>query len=230
MNPVLHFGVGGMVIALAIVASACDGNGGKATSTPASAPAVSTLTPSVATATPLPATPSMVPAAATATLLPGVTDPCTTRLSLEGLALNPGVSFALPPQTKWQLCLGGAAAGSREKYLFRTTDAGSNWTLVSRTTLGNPTPEPGVGDLPNGNGVVQILFLDASKGWMGLNSPGNNLFRSQDGGVTWTAVTVVPPGVPVTSITFTDPLNGTVVTPEANWVTADGGVTWTEVQ
>ena len=101
------------------------------------------------------------------------------------------------------------------------------WTLISRTTLGNPTPEAGVGELPNGNAVVQILFLDAMHGWMGLNSPGVNLYRSQDGGVTWTEVAVIPPSVPVTSISFSDAMHGTVVTPEGTWTTSDGGVTWT---
>jgi photosystem II stability/assembly factor-like uncharacterized protein len=154
-------------------------------------------------------------------------DPCTLRMSLEGRPLSPGPSFALDAETKWQLCIGGAAAGSSEKYLFHTTDGGAMWMLISRTTLGNPTPEAGVGDLPNGNAVVQILFLDATHGWMGLSSPGVNLFRSQDGGVTWTAVPVIPPGVPVTSIGFTDAMHATVVTPEGTWATSDGGITWT---
>lgn len=231
MIRVLNLGAVGFAVALAFGASGCSSNGDE--STPTTSPAVTTPTASLATGMPAPslvtATPSAAPATATATPSPGVIDPCTTRLSLEGQALDPGASFALTPQTKWQLCLGGAAAGSSEKYLFRTTDGGSSWTLVSRTTLGNPPPEQGVGDLPNGNAVVQILFLDASKGWMGLNSPGDNLFRSQDGGVSWSAVTPVPPGVPVTSIAFTDALHGTVVTSESSWVTEDGGVTWIEM-
>ena len=154
-------------------------------------------------------------------------EPCTLRTSLEGQPLAPGPSFALDANTQWQLCLGGAAAGSGEKYLFHTTNGGAAWTLISRTTLGSPPPEAGVGDLPNGNAVVQILFLDATHGWMGLNSPGVNLFRSQDGGVTWAEVAVIPPAVPVTSIDFTDATHGTVVTPEGAWTTSDGGVTWT---
>jgi photosystem II stability/assembly factor-like uncharacterized protein len=159
---------------------------------------------------------------------PSAVDPCTLRTSLEGRPLAPGPSFALDAETEWRLCIGGAAAGSSEKYLFRTNDGGATWTLISRTTLGNPTPEAGVGDLPNGNAVVQILFLDATHGWMGLSSPGVNLFRSEDGGVTWAAVPAIPPGVPVTSIAFTDPMHGTVVTPEGTWTTSDGGVTWTQ--
>ncbi len=164
--------------------------------------------------------------AATATVASAV-DPCTLLNSLEGRPLTPGPSFALDAKTEWQLCIGGAAAGSSEKYLFHTTDGGVTWKLISRTTLGNPTPEAGVGDLPNGNAVVQILFLDTLHGWMGLSSPGVNLFRSQDSGVTWAEVPVIPPGVPVTSIEFSDAMHGTVVTPEGTWTTSDGGVTWT---
>ena len=129
--------------------------------------------------------------------------------------------------TKWQLCLGGAAAGSSEKYLFRTTDGGATWKLISQTTLGNPTPQAGVGELPNGNGVVQILFLDDTNGWMGLTSPGANLYRSQDGGVTWTespSSRRLSPSPPSPSPTR---MHGTVVTPEGDWTTTDGGVTWT---
>ena len=206
---------------VAVTLAAC--SGGSKTATPTSA--VGTATVGAATSTSSPAATGTV--AAVPTPSESAVDPCTLRTSLEGRPLSSGPSFALNANTKWQLCLGGVAAGSGEKYLFHTTNGGAAWTLISRTTLGNPTPEAGVGDLPNGNGVVQILFLDATHGWMGLNSPGVNLFRSQDGGVTWAEVPVMPPAVPVTSINFTDAMHGTVVTPEGTWTTSDGGVTWT---
>jgi hypothetical protein len=231
------------IIGIAATLAACGGGGSTAktpTATPSSpTPAASTATPTATavapTATPLSPTPATPTATAVAPAVtpspvaapPPSLDPCTLRVSLEGGPLSAGPSFALDANTMWQLCLGGVAAGSGEKYLFRTTDGGESWTLISRTTLGNPTPEAGVGDLPNGNGVTQILFLDATDGWMGLNSPGVNLFRSQDGGVTWTPVPVVPSAVPVTSISFTDAMHGTVVTPEGTWTTSDGGETWT---
>jgi photosystem II stability/assembly factor-like uncharacterized protein len=211
-----------------LLLAACNGGGETTTPTatpPSPTPALETPTVGAATSTPSP------PATGTAVAAPTpsvwAVDPCTLRTSLEGRPLAQGPSFALDANTEWQLCLGGAAAGSSEKYLFHTTNGGATWTLISRTTLGNPPPEAGVGDLPNGNAVVQILFLDATHGWMGLNSPGVNLFRSQDGGVTWAEVDVIPPGVPVTSISFSDAMNGTVVTPEGTWTTSDGGVTWT---
>ncbi len=197
--------------------SACGGS-----STPTATP-TTTARPS----TSLPASTSTAGPTSTSSPPSTVVDPCSLITSLEGVPLRPGASFALNAATQWQLCGGGGAAGSSEKYLFHTTDGGATWKLISQTTLGNPTPQPGVGELPNGNGVSKILFLNDTNGWMGLNSPGVNLFRSQDGGVTWNQVSVIPPGVPVTSITFTDPSHGTVVTPEGDWTTSDGGVTWT---
>jgi hypothetical protein len=158
-----------------------------------------------------------------------VSDPCTLRTSLEGQALVAGTSFSLDANTRWQFCNGGAAAGSNEKFLFYTANAGALWTLISRTTLGNPPAEAGVGELPNGNGVSALFFQDANKGWLGLSSPGHNLLRSTDGGHNWTEVVVtgLSPGDPVQSITFTDALNGTFTTPDATFTTTDGGTTWT---
>jgi len=247
-----------ILVTASLLLAACNGGGETATPTaalPSPTPALETATVGAATSTPSPPATATVVAsptpalgtptvgAATSTPSPSATatvvaaptpftwavDPCTLRTSLEGRPLAEGPSFALDASTEWQLCLGGAAAGSSEKYLFHTTDGGEAWTLISRTTLGNPPPEAGVGDLPNGNAVVQILFLDAAHGWMGLNSSGVNLFRSQDGGVTWAEVAVIPQGVPVTSISFSDAMNGTVVTPEGTWTTSDGGVTWTHL-
>jgi len=217
-----------VAIGVAVAVAACGGESKTATPTaavpsPTSAPATATV--GAATATASPAATATVGAAPTP--FASAVDPCTLRTSLEGRPLTPGPSFALDANTEWQLCLGGVAAGSGEKFLFHTGDGGVLWTLISRTTLGNPTPEASVGDLPHGNGVVQIVFLDTTHGWMGLNSPGVNLFRSQDGGVTWAEVAVIPPAVPVTSINFSDAMHGTVVTPEGTWTTSDGGVTWT---
>jgi hypothetical protein len=215
-------------IGVAVAVAGCGGGSETAAPTAAVPPRPSALArATVAASTSTSSATATATAAAGATPSPSAVDPCALRTSLEGRLLASGPSFALDAETKWQLCIGGAAAGSSEKYLFRTTDGGATWTLISRTTLGNPTTEAGVGDLPNGNAVVQILFLDAMQGWMGLSSPGVNLFRSQDGGVTWTAVPVFPPGVPVTSIGFTDAMHGTVVTPEGTWTTSDGGATWT---
>jgi photosystem II stability/assembly factor-like uncharacterized protein len=167
-------------------------------------------------------------AAASPTAAPtpaAVVDPCTLRLSIDGQALAPGPSFALAA-VRWQICVGGAAAGSSEKLLFRSDDAGATWTLLATTSLGNPTPEAGVGMIPNGNAAEALFFVDEQDGWLGLSSPGNNLFRTDDGGVTWTEVTALDPGLPVLAISFADPLNGSLTTPDGDWSTMDGGETW----
>jgi len=165
---------------------------------------------------------------AEATAPPGTeVDPCTLRMSMEGQPLSQGPSFELDDDVAWQMCIGGAAAGSSEKYLFGTDDGGATWTLLSMTTLGEPTPEPGVGALPNGNAAEALFFVDGESGWLGLSSPGQNLFRSDDGGVSWEPVDGPPAGVPVTAIDFTDAQNGTLTTPDGEWTTSDGGETWT---
>jgi hypothetical protein len=160
-----------------------------------------------------------------------VVDACSLRTSLEGQPLTTGTSFALNVLRKWQFCNGGAAAGSNEKFLFLTEDGGASWSLISRTTLGSPAPESGVGELPNGNGVSALYFQDENIGWLGLSSPGHNLLRSDDGGHNWQEVVVadLDPGVPVTSIGFTTPLDGAFTTPDGTFTTDDGGATWTLV-
>jgi photosystem II stability/assembly factor-like uncharacterized protein len=158
-------------------------------------------------------------------------DPCTLRTSIEGNALTAGKSFALTPFRKWQFCYGGAAAGSNEKFLFLTTDGGASWSLISRTTLGAPPAEAGVGELPNGNGASALFFQDEDTGWLGLSSSGHNLLKSTDGGHDWKEVVVedLAQGVPVTSIGFSSEDDGTFTTPDDIFVTDDGGATWTIV-
>ena len=214
-----------VIIAVAAILAACGGGTSKATPTPhPPTPTPKPVATSTAGAVPLP--PTNTPEVAASTPSP-VVDPCALLTPIGGGPMERGPSFALNVNVKWQLCIGGVSGS--EKYLFRTNDAEASWKLISQTTLGNPTPQAGVGQLPSANYVKQILFLDETHGWMGMNSGAvvPNLWRSQDGGVTWASVSAIPPGVPVTSITFTDSQHGTVVTPEGNWTTSDGGVTWT---
>ena len=217
----IHFA--SVMIAIAAILAACGGGTSKATPTPH--PPTPTPKPvATSTAEAVPLSPTNTPEVAASTPSP-VVDPCALVTSVSGVERGP--SFALNVNVKWQLCIGGVSGS--EKYLFRTNDAEASWKLISQTTLGNPTPQAGVGQLPSANYVKQILFLDETHGWIGMNSGAvvPNLWRSQDGGVTWASVSAIPPAVPVTSITFTDSQHGTVVTPEGNWTTSDGGVTWT---
>jgi hypothetical protein len=200
------------VVLIAAAVGACDDDDAGPTATPTSPPAAT----AAATGTPPPTEPPP----------PVAIDPCTLRDSLDGRSLVPGPAFVLSEAIAWQLCIGGAAAGSSEKYLYRTDAGGADWTLVSMTTLGNPPPEPGVGELPNGNAAEALFFSDELNGWLGLSSPGANLFRSGDGGITWTEVPGLPSGLPVTAIDFTDANNGAATTPDGDWTTSDGGASW----
>jgi hypothetical protein len=219
------------VLAAGLMAAGCGGGGGTSTAT-LPAGATSTVSAVAATVTPAAGDASSTAAAATTgTPASSAVDPCTTMQSLEGQPLVPSVSFALSTSasTKWQICNGGAAAGSGEKYLFRTTDDGATWSLISQTTLGMPTPQSGVGALPNGNGATALFFQNANDGWLGLSSPGANFYKSTDGGMTWTEVPgVIPPAVPVRTITFSSATSGTVTTADGTWTTSDGGATWTK--
>ncbi len=199
-------------LSIALVATACndddDGDGG-ATATPGA-----------------PSTPGTSGPGPTASS--GGTEACDLRDASDGLALVVGPSFQLG-EAVWQLCIGGAGAGSSEKYLFRSEDGGATWDLISQTTPGDIMPDDDDdSDLPIGNAAEVIYFVDEDNGWIGLSSPGPNLHRSQDGGETWTAIDDLPPAVPVTSIAFTDAQNGTVTTSESTWTTSDGGDTWVE--
>ena len=153
---------------------------------------------------------------------------CALRQSLEGQPLTPSVGFALNADTKWQICNGGGAAGSIEKMMFYTANGSSTWALISRTTLGNPPPEPAVGEMPNNGSAAALFFNTTLKGWLGLNGPGHNLLRSTDGGHNWQEVVVagLDSGEPVTSIAFTDAMHGSFVSSDGTFTTDDGGATW----
>jgi len=158
-------------------------------------------------------------------------DPCNSREETGGIpryALGP--SSELPgAMTIFQLCHGGIAAGSSAKLLLKSVDGGRTWTLIAQTSsLVGPPSLPGVGRLPSGFGATAMWFQTTQRGWMGLSSPGKNLWRTTDGGFTWIAVQALPPPMIVTSILFTSDLEGTVETPESAWTTIDGGETWTE--
>jgi photosystem II stability/assembly factor-like uncharacterized protein len=207
----------------ALVAAACGDDDGDDEPTATSA---------AATTAPTTAATSEATAASTGTATSGTpsatADPCTLGQRVGGGPLEPSdVSFELG-DTQWQFCIGGAAAGSSEKYLYRSEDGGSTWALIAQTTLGNPPPVAGAGTLPNGGAAQALFFVDQDNGWLGLGGPGQNLFRSTDGGHNWTFVDVLEPGVPVSDITFTDAQNGTLTTPDGNWTTSDGGDTWTQ--
>jgi len=116
--------------------------------------------------------------------------------------------------------------------VFVTADGGRTWTESAVFTTSAP--------------AARLSFADASHGWLLLSStfsaPGQPvtwLYRTSDGGLHWSpAATVAPPGNYGTN-SFCQPLNLTLLSATAGWVTIscrgqaeflvsqDGGGSWT---
>jgi len=110
--------------------------------------------------------------------------------------------------------------------LLSTSDGGRTWTFVVRS--------------PHITG--QVYFLDAMNGWLAGGPGSSQLYATHDGGTTWLAVSLDPPGwhgqpsrvydIPV----FRDTHHGFEVVTYSGpdepvskvvlFVTADGGTTW----
>jgi photosystem II stability/assembly factor-like uncharacterized protein len=148
----------------------------------------------------------------------------------------------LDPNAGFALAALGAGAGSEVVALYQTSDAGRNWT---RIFINDPN-EPGANDsLPLGGQKYGFAFLDSSRGWVGGSVPVDNyiyLFRTTDGGSTWSEVSLALPagaesaqtgnsgpqffsateGILVVSLVMSsDPGLATIV-----YRTGDGGETW----
>ncbi|MGC8856545.1 MAG: WD40/YVTN/BNR-like repeat-containing protein [Anaerolineae bacterium] len=94
----------------------------------------------------------------------------------------------------WMLADLGVGAGSNAVAIFQTIDGGATWT---QTYINDPTV-PGAGDsLPLGGLKFGLTPLDMQTAWVwGVTyAPGRAyLFRTDDGGHTWTPVTLpLPP-------------------------------------
>lgn len=111
--------------------------------------------------------------------------------------------------------------------LLHTTDGGATWSRSSVRL-----------DLRRGEdtyaGAAQVFFLDEQRGWLlaalatGSAFSRAVLYRTTDGGASWTKVTAPANG----DIVFTTPQDGWLAggpTHADLYVTHDGGVTWEEV-
>lgn len=137
----------------------------------------------------------------------------------------------------------GAGAGSQGVAIYKTVDAGISWQMVFQH-------EPGAEkSLPLGGQKYGFSFLDASRGWIGGSIPVDGyvyLYRTVDGGATWSEVPLALPagyesaqtgnsgpqffsavdGLLVVHLVMpSDPGLATVV-----YRTNDGGETWTPGQ
>jgi hypothetical protein len=96
--------------------------------------------------------------------------------------------------------------------MMATTDGGRTWSK----SYSGPAQ---LGDLD---------FVGPNDGWVRAYDP-NELLRTSDGGLHWTAI-AEPPGVMLTRIDFVGPTTGWALTNAGTLLkTADGGARWTKV-
>lgn len=142
----------------------------------------------------------------------------------------------------WMLADLGVGAGSNAVAVFQTTDGGTTWNQ----TYTNDPNQPGAGDsLPLGGLKSVLVPLNMRTAWVGgvVYSPGTiYLFRTDDGGHSWTPVNLELPagtenselGIDESQMEFVSARDGYLVvrisgdsTQTAVYITNDGGNTWT---
>ncbi|MBI3653925.1 MAG: hypothetical protein HY231_23080 [Acidobacteria bacterium] len=98
--------------------------------------------------------------------------------------------------------------------IFLTTvDGGQNWNAIN---------------YPFEQNIFSAFFLDPQRGWVNLAEGG--LYKTTDGGVTWTKYQSKTPELTFDSIFFVDDNNGWVAGHSGRLAkTTDGGKTWTKM-
>jgi photosystem II stability/assembly factor-like uncharacterized protein len=143
------------------------------------------------------------------------------------------------PAHGWFLATGGAAAGSAQYSLYRTTDGGLRWSRLAYTDL--TAKNPSHGGLPVCDCLYGLSFRDPQVGWV-TGAPlaverALIFYRTSDGGATWQAqplplphgfqqfdVSISPPAffgaIGVLPVAFIRP-NAFVL-----YLSRDGGASW----
>lgn len=144
-----------------------------------------------------------------------VAQPCPARQGQPNSATDDGAHVYL-------LCSGNGAAGSTEKYVYRTSGAGAPWTLAGRPPNGGDGGEISAG---SDSSIVIATYSGASL-----------LYRSTDGGRTWkTVLTEDDGGAGWSDLGFTTSTDAVVVhgpavggsqRPGRVLLSEDGGSTW----
>lgn len=152
-----------------------------------------------------------------------VTTPCT------GPAVASVVDF-LNRTAGWLLCGGEPGVGNQEKWLYRTTDAGRHWQLVTHAGWHNPAAAA-QHRLTLGGYVSALSFVDPQHAWLVLARGG--LFSSSDGGQTWTHLPLVADGGPAIRIAgHRSASAGEVLVdhhPSVLLATHDAGASWAQL-
>jgi photosystem II stability/assembly factor-like uncharacterized protein len=139
---------------------------------------------------------------------------CETKLEVDGLTRD--IKCALKshhfPTASVGYAIGGAHGAKRTLFVAKTENGGESWTLHS---------VPGVGGDTEVYHEHEVHFIDENTGF--VTTSGNRLYRTSDGGRTWTGV-VAKPG-PV--IRFADSAVGWSFSSNKTLnYTTDGGRRW----
>ncbi len=108
----------------------------------------------------------------------------------------------------------GVMVGQKTGGVYRTTDAGFNWTPIF---------------CPNGSFLYRVDFADSQTGYViGRNG---SMFKSTDAGLTWASVPTswIPIGTRFSAIDFVTPLIGYLGTNTGAFKTTDGGLSFSRI-
>jgi photosystem II stability/assembly factor-like uncharacterized protein len=117
--------------------------------------------------------------------------------------------------------------------IIRTEDGGRSWAAYEVARFSDPSFCPGPACII----VDDIDFVDPQRGWLaahaaeGMNTDIHLLYRTRDGGRTWTSLEMPVVG----TITFIDASTGWATGGESHWTTdrllrtRDGGASWEPV-
>lgn len=143
----------------------------------------------------------------------------------------------------WMLGVSSGAMGRQPKILYRTTNGGAEWRIVSSGTGYLPNSHPEADAIPEEGSFNGLSFLTPSVGWIALDQSLHTptyvaLYRTTDGGAKWIRVFVPVPASLQNDYTVTEaPVfqkgKGTMVayfggTPESivTYATSSGGARW----
>jgi photosystem II stability/assembly factor-like uncharacterized protein len=115
----------------------------------------------------------------------------------------------------------GTNSPSDTVFIYKTIDAGNNWTLVNSYSPGFTI-----------NAIMDFVFLSDNIGFLVIyDGPNGNIFRTQDGGLSWTPVYFPLTGIIVTELSFPSPSIGYGTSEAGGMIakTIDGGLSWVPI-
>ncbi|WP_010274175.1 WD40/YVTN/BNR-like repeat-containing protein [Paenibacillus senegalensis] len=117
----------------------------------------------------------------------------------------PAALSFVTPEIGWLISVYDVAMGKSGKLLHKTENGGIDWELISLSPYEGDAVGRIPAELPLHGHVVDMFFQDRQTGWLSVTGPAPipQLYRSLDGGVTWSAALLeFPEELPQTDITI----------------------------